>query len=59
LLKKLEDEARSTTGNTGTPGGDKGAAPPPETVTRTGKITSGPNKGKTVTEFSDGTQEIK
>ena len=58
-LKKLEDEARSTTGNTGTPGGDKGAAPPPETVTRTGKIISGPNKGKTVTEFSDGTQEIK
>jgi len=37
----------------------KGTPPPAKTVTRTGKITSGPNKGKTVTEFSDGTQEIK
>jgi hypothetical protein len=29
------------------------------TVKRTGKVTSGPNAGKTATEYSDGTVEYK
>jgi len=37
-------------------GGDK---PAEKTVKRTGTITSGPNAGKKVIEYSDGTQEIK
>lgn len=32
---------------------------PPKTVARSGKVTSGPNAGKTVVEFSDGTKEYK
>lgn len=30
-----------------------------KTVVRTGKVTSGPNQGKTVVEYSDGTREYK
>jgi hypothetical protein len=37
-------------------GGDK---PAEKTVKRTGTITAGPNAGKKVIEYSDGTQEIK
>ena len=36
------------------------AAPPAEkSIVRTGIINNGPNAGKTVTEFSDGTREVK
>lgn len=37
----------------------KAATLAPRTVVRTGKVTSGANAGKTVTEYSDGTREYK